>query len=69
MDFIVAVVLGVPSLFWETRMTLSGYYERQQAIQCGRSASSIKLAVGALLMILGIALVGIALAAIVLGGY
>jgi hypothetical protein len=59
MEFLAAAVIGVPSLFWGTRMTLSGFYERQQAIHRGRSASSTKLWVGAGLMILGIALLGV----------
>jgi hypothetical protein len=57
-EVLAAIVFGVPSLFWGTRMTLSGYYERQQAIQSGRQASSTKLGIGTGLMILGIALLG-----------
>ena len=57
-EMLVAVVIGVPSLFWGTRMTVSGFYERQQAIQTGRPASSTKLGIGTGLMILGIAFLG-----------
>ena len=60
MEFLAIVVIGVPSLFWGTRMTLSGFHERQQAIQGGRSALSIKLWIGVGLMILGIAHLAIA---------
>jgi hypothetical protein len=59
-EFVAVVVIGVPSLFWGTRMTLSGFYEREQAVHSGRSAFSTKLWVGAGLMILGIAHLGIA---------
>ena len=58
-EMLVAVVIGVPSLFWGTRMTLSGYHEREQAILSGQQASSTKLGIGAGLMILGIALLAI----------
>ena len=68
-ELVAAVVIGVPSLFWGTRMTVSGYYERQQAIQSGRQASSTKLGIGAGLMILGIALLSIVVPTIAFGGY
>jgi hypothetical protein len=51
-----AIVIGVPSLFWGTRMTISGLYEQQQAAHERRRPFSVKLWVGAGLMILGIAL-------------
>jgi hypothetical protein len=59
-EFVAAVVIGVPSLFWGTRMTVSGFCEREQAVHSGRPAFSTKLWVGAGLMILGIAHLGIA---------
>ena len=59
-EVLVTIIIGVPSLFWGTRMTLSGFYERQQAIQSGHQASSTRLWIGAGLMILGIAFLGIA---------
>jgi hypothetical protein len=66
-ESLVAVVIGVPSLFWGTRMTFSGFYERQLAIENGRQASSAKLVIGAGLMILGIALLSIVVATIAFG--
>jgi uncharacterized membrane protein SpoIIM required for sporulation len=66
-DFLTAAVIGVPSLFWGTRLTFSGFYERQHAIENGQKAPSAKLATGTVLMILGIALLGVVTTAIVCG--